>query len=82
MTPTLVAIRQLEIDGHVFRHAEEIMPGLLSPKTVNALVDQGRLKEYHPAERRSLFRLLPAFSGAKEKEQLDRQELTELTLPE
>jgi len=38
------------------------------------------LKEYDRRDRRSLYRLFPAFSGAKEKEQLDNDELDEFAL--
>ena len=66
---TLVAITHVEIQGHVFKHGCEIMPGLLTDQTVAKLLDQGRIKE-HPA-RRSLYRLLYRFSGCKETEPLD-----------
>jgi hypothetical protein len=78
--PTLVAIRHLEIEGHVFAHGAEVMPELLSNETVDKLLDDKRIADY--PERRSLYRMLTTFSGCKEKEQLSDAELTELCLPE
>jgi hypothetical protein len=78
MTATLVAIRHLEIDGHVFHHGAEIVPGLLAKEVVDKLIDQRVLCEY--PERRSLHRLFLAFSDCKEREQLTKAELTELAL--
>jgi hypothetical protein len=79
MRPTLVAIRHLEIQGHVFHHGSEIMPDLLSKESVDKLIDQGALREY--PERRSLFRIFSQFSGCKEREQLDKDELDAFALP-
>ena len=79
---TLVAISHLEIEGHVFHHGAEIVPGLLSPDTVNKLVDARRVKEYDSAERRSLYRVFAPFSGAKEHEALPQDELTAYGLQE
>jgi hypothetical protein len=78
---TLVAIRHFEIQGHVFAHGVEVMPGLLTHETANKLLDDGWLKEYNSAERRSLYRLFALFSGCKDKEQLSKEELTAYTLP-
>ena len=78
--PTLIFIRHHEIDGRVFSHNSELEPDLLSQETVNKLIDAGVLKEYDRRDRRSLYRLFPAFSGAKEKEQLDNDELDEFAL--
>ena len=75
---TLIAIRHLEIDGHVFAHGTEIMPGLLRKETVAKLLDQGRIQE---RPRRSLYRLLHQFSGCTETEPLD-DELTSYTVGE
>jgi hypothetical protein len=79
MRPTLVVIRHLEIGGRAFSHGSELPPDLLTQDEVEKLLDEGRLAEY--AERRSLFRLFSVFSGAKEKEPLDRHELTAYALP-
>jgi hypothetical protein len=78
MRPTLVAIRHVEIEGHVFHHGSEIMPDLLSKESADKLIDQGMLREYR--ERRSLYRIFAPFSGAKEKEQLDDDEVNKLAL--
>ncbi len=78
MTPTLVAIRHLEIDGHVFQHGAEIVPGLFAQEVVDKLLDQGVLREY--PERRSLHRLFAPFSGCKNREQLTKAELTSFAL--
>ena len=78
---TLVAIRHLEIDGHVFSHGAEIVPGLLAKETVDRLIDEKRVKEYDNRDRRSLYRLFSCFSGVSEKEQLEKDELDTLTLP-
>jgi hypothetical protein len=78
MRPTLIAIHHFEIDGHVFHHGVEIIPGLIDDKTLDKLLDQGRVRE---TERRSLYRLFPAFSGATEKQSLDDDELDEFALP-
>src|SRR4029453_7703417 len=43
-------------------------------------LDQGVLREY--PERRSLYRLLPAFSGCSERERLEPDELAAYTLAE
>ena len=32
---TLIAIRHLEIDGHVIAHGTELKPGLLAQPTIN-----------------------------------------------
>ena len=78
---TLVAIRQLEIDGHVIAHGCEVPPDF--PKeTIDKLIDQKRIREYDSKDRRSLFRLFAPFSDCEEREQLSETELTELCLPE
>ena len=77
---TLVAIRRLEIEGHVFHHGAEIMPGLLAKEVVDKLIDQQRVREYDASDRRSLHRLFAAFSDCKEREQLTNAELTEFAL--
>ena len=80
MRPTLVLVRHLEIGGRAFTHGSELPRDLLTEDEVGKLLDSGRLAEY--PERRSLFRLFSVFSGAKEKEPLDRHELTAYALPE
>jgi hypothetical protein len=79
LRPTLVFIRHHEINGRLYRHAEELPPGALSQEIVNQLLDQGVLREY--AERRSLYRLFAPFSGCKEIEELDAHELSAYGLP-
>jgi hypothetical protein len=77
---TLVAVRHFEIAGTVFTHGCEIMPGRFSKEVVNQLIDQGVVKEYDTADRRSLYRLFPMFSGCEEKEPLTQAELTAYAL--
>jgi hypothetical protein len=74
---TLIAIHHLEIDGHVFAHGTEIMPGLLSKETVAKLLDQRRIQE---RPRRSLYKILSNFSGCRETEPVDA-ELAAYALP-
>jgi hypothetical protein len=78
---TLIAIRHLEIAGHVIAHGCEIAPGLLAQATINRLIDQGSVKEYDSADRRSLHKLFSKFSGCAESEQLTKDELDTLALP-
>ena len=78
MRPTLVVIRHLEIDGRSFTHGSELQPDLLTRGEVDKLLDEGKLAEY--PERRSLYRLLSAFSGCSEKEHLTNEELAAHTL--
>ena len=78
MRPTLVVIRHLEIDGRSFTHGSELPPDLLTRSEVDKLLDEGKLAEY--PERRSLYRLLSAFSGCSEKEHLTNDELTTCAL--
>jgi hypothetical protein len=74
MRPTLVFIRHLEINGRQFHHGDELPPGTLTQAEVDNAIDQGVLSEC--PERRSLYRLFSAFSGAKETEALTKEELT------
>ena len=76
---TLVALRQLEVEGKLFHHAAEIVPGLLAQETIDKLLDQRMIAEY--PERRSLYRLLSAFSGVKDREELDKHEQAVYALP-
>jgi hypothetical protein len=80
MTPTLIVIHHRVIDGRSFRHGAELPPGTLTREEVSRLLDQGVLREY--SERRSLYRLLPAFSGATEHEEVSDSELAAYTLAE
>jgi hypothetical protein len=80
MRATLIVIRHLEIDGRTFTHGAELPPNLLTDEQVDKLLDQGRLAEC--PERRSLYRLFPAFSGAKDQEFLTDAELTAYALRE
>jgi hypothetical protein len=75
---TLVAMHHLEIEGRVFHHGAEIVPGLLAKEVVDKLLEQGVLREY--PERRSLHRLFSAFSECKDREQPTKAELTEFAL--
>lgn len=77
---TLIAIRHCQIGDRNFAHGEELPPGLLPREVVDRWLDEGSLKEYDTAERRSLYRLFAPFSGVKEREPLSRNELTELTV--
>jgi hypothetical protein len=79
MRPTLVAISHLEIEGRLFHHSAEIIPGLLAKETANKLLDEKRLIEC--PGRRSLYRLFSKVSGCDETESLDTHEATELVLP-
>jgi hypothetical protein len=79
--PTLVFIRHTQIGDRAFSHNSELPPDVLTQEQIDKLIDQGVLKEYDRRDRRSLYRLFPAFSGVKEKEQLDNDELDEFALP-
>jgi hypothetical protein len=79
MRPILIAIRHIEIGGRTFRHGAEIPQGVLAQDEIDKLIDRHRLAE--SPERRSLFRLFPAFSGATENEQLSSVELDDCALP-
>jgi hypothetical protein len=79
MRPTLVAINHLEIDGCVFHHNSEIIPGLLNKEAADKLLDQKRLIE---SKRRSLYRLFPKFSDCRESEITDKEEQAAYGLPE
>jgi len=78
MRPTLIAFQHFEIDGHVFRHAQEIMPALIDEKKLDKLLDQGRVREC--PERRSLYRIFHVFNDCSETEPLD-EELSQFALP-
>jgi len=79
---TLVFVRHTEIGSHQFQHGAELPPDLLSPEIIDRWLDEGRLKAYDSAERRSLYRLLPCFSGVKERETLAQNELASYAIGE
>jgi hypothetical protein len=60
---TLVFSHHGQIGGRQFRHGEELPPGLIPREVIDHWLDQGWLKEYSQAERPSLYRLFPRFSG-------------------
>jgi len=78
---TLVAMHHLEIEGRVFHHGSEIMPGLIPIATLAKLIDQGGVREYDSRDRRSLYRLFSRFSGCEETEVLSDVERTAYALP-
>ena len=78
MRPMLVFIRHHEINGRLYRHSEELPPGVLDQETVHRLLDQRVLTEC--PERRSLYRLFSHFSGCAQTEALTQEELTDFTL--
>jgi len=80
MRPTLICIHHHELAGRQFLHGDEIAPGVLDGELLGYWLDHGWAREM--PERRSLQRLFSVFSGAKEKEPLDRHELTAYALPE
>jgi len=77
---TIIFNGHAEVGGRTFHHGDELPPGLLPPEVVDQWLDQRKLTEYDSSERRSLFRLFPAFSGCKEQEELTREELTAFAL--
>jgi hypothetical protein len=79
---TIVALGHKKFGDQSFAHGEEIPPDLLSAEQADWEFDHKSLVEYDPDERRSLYRLFAPFSGAKEKQQLDREELAEFALPQ
>jgi len=72
---TLVFVRHAQIGNRQFAHGEELPPGLLPPEIIGHWIDQRWLAEYDSAERRSLYRLLPRFSGAKDREPFAQNEV-------
>jgi hypothetical protein len=77
---TLIAVHQLEIQGRIFHHGSEIMPGLIPAATLAKLIDQGRVREYDSRDRHSLYRLFSKFSGCKESEPLTEEEIEAYSL--
>ena len=80
MTPTVICNGPRQLNGGQFLHAEEIPPDFLPPEMVDYLLDKSLLQEC--PDRRSLYRLLPAFSGARERELISKDELTTYALPQ
>jgi hypothetical protein len=81
MSATLVVTGHREFTDRRFIHGDELPPNLLPPELVDWWIDHGWAREYGADQRRSLYRLFPAFSGAKEKEQLTEAELKAYSLP-
>jgi hypothetical protein len=77
---TLVFNGHGEVGGRTFHHGDELPPGLLAPEVVNQWLDQRKLIEYDPSERRSLYRLFASFSGCAEEEALSSAELAAYAL--
>ena len=78
-TTTLVILGAREINGTLYAHGAELPPDLLPDEAVDWWLDRKWLAEY--PERRSLYRIFSLFSGAKETERLDREELSQFALP-
>jgi hypothetical protein len=77
--PTLVFLKAHYVDGSLAHCVgDEFAPGLFTQETIDRALDSGHLAEC--AERRSLYRLLPRFSGCKEQEQLTPKEKQDLCL--
>jgi hypothetical protein len=77
---TLIVNGPREFNSRLFQHGDELPPGFLTPEQVGREVDQRRIVEYDASERRSLYRLFPAFSGCAEREQLT-DELSAYAIP-
>ncbi len=71
---TLVFIRAHTIGTRQFRHAEELPLNVLTAEEIDQWLNSGRLREYEPTKRRSLYRLIATLSGVSEREQLTQQE--------
>jgi len=78
---TLIARGHREFAGVTYHHGSEIPSGVLPPEIVDKWIDWRWLDELNGTERRSLYRMFPAFSGCNESESLTSDELDELTLP-
>jgi hypothetical protein len=76
---TLVCIRHREFADRHFVHGDELPPGLLPAAVADWWIDHGWAREFGADQRRSLYGLLPAFSGCKDQEPL--MELTAYALP-
>ena len=79
--PTLVFIRAYYVNGRLVHYpGDEMPPFMFTQETINRALDEGWLKEYDAADRRSLYRLFAPFSGCKEQEQLTNEEKENLCL--
>jgi hypothetical protein len=79
MRPTLVFIRAHYVNGRLIHYfGDECPPGTFSEENVDRALDECHLVE--APDRRSLYRLLPHFSGCKEQEQLTNEERNNLCL--
>jgi hypothetical protein len=76
---TLVTRSTRTIHGKRYSHGSEIPPGALPPEAIDWWLDQHWADE---CERRSLYRLFPAFSGCTEFETLSSEELKSYALEE
>jgi hypothetical protein len=79
---TLVCIHHAQVGNRHFQFGDELPPDLIPREVIAEWLDQRWLAECDSADRRSLYRLLHRFSGAKEKEQLTKQERNEICLSE
>jgi hypothetical protein len=79
MRPTLVIIGPRMIGERQLHHGDELPDGLLSQEQVDKMLDEKLLAEI--PERRSLYKIFAAFSGVKQKQQLDAEELCQFELP-
>jgi hypothetical protein len=80
ISPTLIFIQARQIGDRLFRHAEELAPGYLSEQDIALALDHGWLREVHPSERRSLYKIFYRFSGCNERQPLPQQELESCAL--
>jgi hypothetical protein len=78
MRPTLVAIHHRQLGERLFRHGAEIEPELLEGALLDYWLDHKWCRGM--PERRSLYRLFALFSGCKESEHLNADELDAYTL--
>jgi hypothetical protein len=62
-----------EFAGQAYHHGSEIPPDVLPKEVVGKWHDWRWCDEMDSADRRSLHRLFPAFSGATETEPLDTE---------
>ena len=78
--PTLIFIHARQIGDRLFRHSEELAPGYLAEQDIALALDHGWLREIHPCERRSLYKIFHRFSGGNERQPLQQQELESYAL--
>jgi len=77
---TLIARGHREFAGQAYHHGSEIPSDAMPPEVVAKWIDWRWCDEMDSADRRSLHRLFPQFSGAvKETEPLDA-ELSRFTI--